>query len=50
MNGNMTKDLNKGISSIQYNLLNLPSKITYQDGRMINYVYSVTEKAGDDSE
>lgn len=41
-NGNMTKDLNKNISSIQYNLLNLPSKITYQDGRMINYVYSVT--------
>ena len=26
----------------QYNLLNLPSKITYQDGRMINYVYSAT--------
>jgi len=41
-NGNMTKDLNKNISSIQYNLLNLPSKITYQDGRMINYVYSAT--------
>lgn len=38
----MTKDLNKNISSIQYNLLNLPSKITYQDGRMINYVYSAT--------
>ena len=42
MNGNMTKDLNKNISSIQYNLLNLPSKITYQDGRMINYIYSAT--------
>ena len=41
-NGNMTKDLNKNISSIQYNLLNLPSKITYQDGRMINYIYSAT--------
>ena len=41
-NGNMTKDLNKNISSIQYNLLNLPSRITYQDGRMINYIYSAT--------
>jgi len=28
--------------NLQYNLLNLPSKITYQDGRMINYVYSAT--------
>ena len=26
----------------QYNLLNLPSRITYQDGRMINYIYSAT--------
>ena len=26
-NGNMTKDSNKGISSIQYNLLNLPSTV-----------------------
>ena len=41
-NGNMTKDLNKGISSIQYNLLNLPSRITYSDGRMADYVYSAT--------
>ncbi len=34
MNGNMTKDLNKNISSIQYNLLNLPSKITKGNGYM----------------
>ena len=39
-NGNMTKDLNKNISSITYNLLNLPSRITYSDGRMAEYVYS----------
>lgn len=39
-NGNMTKDLNKNISSIQYNSLNLPSRITYSDGRMAEYVYS----------
>lgn len=28
--------------NLQYNLLNLPSRITYQDGRMINYIYSAT--------
>ena len=38
-NGNLTKDLNKGISSIQYNILNLPSSITFTDGS-ITYLYS----------
>lgn len=28
-NGNVTKDLNKGITGIQYNSLNLPSYISY---------------------
>ena len=28
-NGNLTKDLNKNISGIQYNILNLPSHITF---------------------
>ena len=28
-NGNLTKDLNKNISNIQYNCLNLPAKINY---------------------
>ena len=37
-NGNLTKDLNKGISSIQYNFLNLPSSITFGDGS-ITYLY-----------
>jgi len=41
-NGNMTMDLNKGISSIQYNLLNLPSKITYQNGNTASYIYSAS--------
>ena len=41
-NGNMTKDLNKKIFSIQYNSLNLPSKINYSDGKMMDYVYSGT--------
>ena len=31
-NGNLTKDLNKGISNINYNCLNLPSSITFVDG------------------
>ena len=32
VNGNMTQDLTKGITSITYNMLNLPSVITYDDG------------------
>ena len=36
-NGNMTQDLNKRISSIQYNLLNLPTNITYSTGSTIAY-------------
>ena len=30
-NGNMTKDLNRGIEEIKYNYLNLPSKITFTE-------------------
>ncbi len=41
-NGNMTKDLNKRISSIQYNLLNLPQNITYSTGSSITYTYDAT--------
>ncbi|WP_010518689.1 DUF6443 domain-containing protein [Croceivirga radicis] len=58
-NGNMTSDLNKGITSISYNHLNLPTSIDI-DGGVIDYVYdaagtklkktvstgSVTEYAG----
>ena len=39
-NGNLTKDLNKGISNIQYNSLNLPSKVTFTDGSTIEYTYA----------
>ncbi|MGB3467791.1 MAG: polymorphic toxin-type HINT domain-containing protein [Cyclobacteriaceae bacterium] len=39
-NGNLTKDLNKGISRITYNYLNLPKKITYKNGDYINYSYN----------
>ena len=41
-NGNMTRDLNKKLSSIQYNSRNLPSKITFSDGKYITYVYDAT--------
>ena len=36
----MTKDLNKGISNIQYNSLNLPSVVTFSDGSTITYTYT----------
>ena len=38
-NGNMTKNLNKGITSISYDLNNQPRKIEYNDGRNASYVY-----------
>ena len=39
-NGNLTKDLNRNITSIQYNCLNLPSKVTFKDGSTITYLYA----------
>ena len=39
-NGNLTKDLNKNIISIQYNMLNLPSIVSFSDGSTITYTYS----------
>ncbi len=38
-NGNLTKDLNKGITDIQYNVLNLPSTVSFSDGSTITYTY-----------
>ncbi len=38
-NGNLTKDLNKGISTITYNVLNLPNMVTFSDGSTIAYTY-----------
>ena len=43
-NGNMVKDLNKGISSIQYDINNLPRTISYSDGRKASYVYGADGK------
>ena len=38
----MTKDLNKKISSIKYNFLNLPSSITYSTGKSATYIYDAS--------
>lgn len=40
-NGNMTKDLNRKVSSIQYNLLNLPTKM-YIDDHIIYHNYDLS--------
>ena len=39
LNGNLTKDLNKKITGIQYNYLNLPSQVTFADGNTTTYTY-----------
>ncbi|GAA4276107.1 DUF6443 domain-containing protein [Aquimarina mytili] len=44
-NGNMVKDLNKGITSITYNHLNLPETVTIANGEgtgKITYMYKAT--------
>ena len=38
-NGNLTKDLNKNITAIQYNCLNLPSRVMFANGDSISYLY-----------
>ena len=44
-NGNTIKDLHKNISQIEYNILNLPRRITYTDGSSATYTYnSIGEK------
>ena len=39
-NGNMTRDRNKGIYEISYNVLNLPERIRYYDGHEVRYTYA----------
>ncbi len=39
-NGALTKDSNKGITSISYDLLGNPLKVTMKDGNNIEYVYA----------
>ena len=38
-NGNLTKDLNKKKTTIQYNCLNLPSRVMFANGNSISYLY-----------
>jgi RHS repeat-associated protein len=38
-NGNLIKDLNKGITSITYNNFNLPVTVTWSDGKTLVYDY-----------
>ena len=40
----MVSDVNKGITFIGYNHLNLPKHIVLQDGTIINYVYDAAGK------
>ena len=43
-NGNMVKDLNKGILQITYNSLNLPTSLKMEGGKNISYVYDANGK------
>ncbi len=38
--GNLTQDLNKGISSISYNHLNKPTTVSFSNGTQVRYFYS----------
>jgi len=40
--GSMTKDDNKGISNITYNVLGKPQQISFTDGRTVVYTYDAT--------
>ncbi len=47
VNGNMISDANKGITNITYNHMNLPTRVTFEDGedgdgRFITYKYDAT--------
>lgn len=39
----MTQDLNSNISLVEYNSLNLPSRIEFMDGSSARYTYDATE-------
>ena len=38
-NGNLSKELNRGITEIDYNILNLPNRITFENGSDIRFTY-----------
>jgi len=39
-NGNLTRDRNRGIAHITYNVLNLPQTVAFDDGHIIRYRYA----------
>lgn len=41
-NGNMVKDLNKGIDTIEYNFLNLPNKVIFEGGNYLENTYDAS--------
>ena len=41
-NGNLIKDLNKGITKISYNHLNLPTEVLWSSTKKINYSYDAS--------
>ncbi|PQJ78762.1 DUF6443 domain-containing protein [Polaribacter porphyrae] len=41
-NGNLISDSSKGITSIEYNHLNLPTKVHFGSSKRIEYIYSAT--------
>ncbi len=41
-NGNLISDVNKGITNIAYNYMNLPEKITFGNGNTIRYMYDAS--------
>lgn len=41
-NGNMKEDKNKGITSIEYNVLNQPKKVTFSASKYIEYTYDAS--------
>ena len=43
-NGNLTQDYNRKISKIEYNSLNLPSKLQFSEGHMAEYGYDAVGK------
>ena len=41
-NGNLIQDLNKGITKISYNFLNLPTEVLWRNGDKISYTYDAS--------
>lgn len=40
--GNVKTDLNRGITGIDYNYLNLPERISFSNGTFVRYIYTAT--------